>query len=303
MAMGSKTTALAANSGLWPLRALWLILPLVAGLGLDDLTEGLRWPLVAEVALWAGWFAGLVACLVPGTLSLTAVRSLAPAVVGVTVIGTLLGDVQSTTALVGVGYGIIVTVTALLPVVGDQMINGSAYGSERRMGLRPPGFAIVGPIQLAWFLLFFGVTVPVIAISDGRWVVAAISILPGLGACWLGWRVLHQLSRRWLVFVPAGFVIHDPVLLAESILMRRTTVTSLGPAIEADLERATDLTAGATGLGLEVVLNEPVTFAKRARKELIVIEADRMIFSPTLPGALLREARIRAINIQTPVAP
>ncbi|MCP3993233.1 MAG: hypothetical protein GY724_29490 [Actinomycetia bacterium] len=298
--MGSRTTALAARSGLWPLRALWLVLPLVAGFGLDDLTEGLRWPLIAEVAMWAGWFAGLVACLVPGPLSLTAVRSLAPAVIGVTVTGAVLGDVRSTTLMVGIGYGVIVTVMALLPVVGDEMINGSAYGSERRMGLRPPGFAIFGPIQLAWLLLFFGLAVPVIAISDGRWVVAAVAVLPGLGACWQGWRVLQQLSRRWLVFVPAGFVIHDPVLLAESILMRKSTISSLGPAIEADLERACDLSADATGLSLEVVLKESVTFAKRARKELIVTEADRIVFSPTLPGAVLREAKVRAINIDVP---
>jgi hypothetical protein len=179
------------------------------------------------------------------------------------------------------------------------MVNGSAYGSERRMGLRPPGYAVFGPIQLAWLLLFFGVALPMMAFGDGRWLLAGLVIAPAAAAARLGWRVLHQLSRRWLVFVPAGFVIHDPVLLGEAILMRRTTVSSLGPATEADLEQACDLSAAATGLSLTVVLNEPVNFAQRSKRDLIVTEADQIVFNPTLPGAVLGEARTRAITIES----
>ena len=149
-----------------------------------------------------------------------------------------------------------------------------------------------------WLLLFLGVTTPLISLSDGLWLLAAISVLPAVAATWLGWRALHQLSRRWLVFVPAGFVIHDPLLLGESILLRRTTVTSLGPANKSDLERGFDLSADAAGLSLKVVLTEPVDFARRKKRDLIVTEADVIVFNPTLPGAVLREARTRAITIE-----
>ena len=180
---------------------------------------------------------------------------------------------------------------------GIVTFDGRHFHSERRMGLRPPGYAIFGPIQLAWLFLFLGVTTPLISLSDGLWLLAAISVLPAVAATWLGWRALHQLSRRWLVFVPAGFVIHDPLLLGESILLRRTTVTSLGPANKSDLERGCDLSADAAGLSLKVVLTEPVDFAQRKKRDLIVTEADVIVFNPTLPGAVLREARTRAITI------
>ena len=261
--------------------------------------QDLDQPIVAEVLLWATWFIGLVACLVPGPASLTIVRVLAPAIVGVALVAGVLSGAWSTSLIGLAGYGVIVSIVSLLPVVGDRMINGSAYGSERRMAIRPPGFALLGPIQLAWLLLFVGALSPALLAADGRWLATVLAALPGAGACWLGWRVLHQLSRRWLVFVPAGFVIHDHVLVAESILLRRSIVDSLGPATTASIDRATDLSGGASGLALEVALSEPVPFARRARRQLVTTEADHLLFSPTLPGAVLTEARIRAIRIAT----
>jgi len=54
------------------------------------------------------------------------------------------------------------------------------------------------------------------------------------------------------------------------------------------------------GLALEAVLKEPVPFSRRARNELLMAEADRIQFTRSLPGAVLREARIRAIRITAP---
>jgi hypothetical protein len=292
--------ALTERGGLWPLRVLWVGLPLVTGLALGDPLAGLRWPLVVEGVLWVAWFAGLLATLAPAPAGLTMVRVLAPASIAAPLVAAALSGEWSATVVTAVGYGVILTVVTLLPVVGDTMINGSAYGSERRMALRPPGYALLGPIEMAWLLVFAGVAVPTVAAADGRWLVAVPAGVVGIGACWLGWRVLHQLSRRWLVFVPAGFVIHDPLLLVESILARRSAVASLGPAVASELDRATDLSGNAAGLTLEVVLTEPASFARRIRNQAVATEADRILFTPTLPGAALREARIRAIRIDAP---
>jgi len=300
--MDLSVASMVERAALWPLRVLWLAVPLVAGLGFDDLLEGLRYPLVAELVLWVGWFAGLVATLAPGPISLTGLRILAPAVAAVALLGGLLSGQWPTSLLVFGGYGLVVTVVALLAHVGDHMINGSAYGSERRMALRPPGYAVLGPIQVAWVLVLIGLALPVILVADARWITAAVVIAPSAVAVWLGWRVLHQLSRRWLVFVPAGFVIHDPLQVGESILMQRSIVESLGPAVVGDVDdnAEADLSGGASGLALEAVLKEPVPFSRRARNELHTAEADRIQFTPSLPGAVLREARIRAIRITAP---
>lgn len=283
--------------GLWLLRALWLALPVVVGLGSRDAIGALEQPLIAEVALWAVWFATLVACLVPGPVSLTAVRIAAPAIVVVAGLALLADGGSSSGSAVIAAYGLLVTAVAYLARVGDEMINGSAYGSERRMALRPPGYALLGPVQVAWLMLVAGMMVPLILAATGRWLAAGLVVGPGLFGCWLGWRVLDQLARRWLVFVPAGFVIHDHLLAAESILMQRTIVAALGPATELSLAGAEDLSGGASGLALEVSLKEPVQFGRRQRSQVITTDATSIVFTPTLPGAVLSEARIRAIRI------
>jgi hypothetical protein len=39
-------------------------------------------------------------------------------------------------------------VISLSAPVGDRMVNGSSYGDERRMPLRPPGVLLLGPFEL-----------------------------------------------------------------------------------------------------------------------------------------------------------
>src|SRR5215207_8448795 len=69
--------------GPWPARLTWLLLPLVAGPALGDALNGTSRPVqvVSSVGLWVGWAAVVVATLVPTTVSLTALRVVAPAAV------------------------------------------------------------------------------------------------------------------------------------------------------------------------------------------------------------------------------
>ncbi len=296
--------SLVARAGLWPLRVLWFLAPVAAGPGLTQALDRFDdpGPLIGEIGLWSAWFVGLVATLVPTALSLTAIRVLTPAVAALAMMAGVLGGAWPRSLLLALVYGALVTGVCYVPIVGDRMVNGAAYGSERRMTLRPPAFALLGPIQLAWVVTFAGAVTGPLVLASGRYVVGAAAAVVGAGAVWAGFRVLHQLSRRWIVFVPAGFVIHDHVVPAESILLRRSTITSLGAAQAGTT--AVDLTGGAYGLALEVVLDEPVPFTRRARGQVETVSADRLTFAPTLPGAILAEARIRAITIATadPVA-
>lgn len=315
----STITGAQDRLGLWPLRVAWFLTLPIVGAGLDGPTQQFDspGPLLAEVCLWAAWFVGLVACLAATPIGLTVIRILTPATVALPLLAGALTGAWSTGLTSAVGFGMVVTFISYTPLVGDRMINGSAYGSERRMALRPPAFALLGPVQLAWALVAVGAVTGPILLADGRYVLGVVATILGVGAVLAGWRVLHQLARRWIVFVPAGFVIHDHVMVVESILLRRTMVTALGPASsppeqapaargdrrddetdEADGGAAVDLSGGAYGLALEVVLDEPTVFGRReSKKQVANIDADRIVFTPTLPGAVLTEARARAITI------
>ena len=287
--------------GLWPARVVWLPAPLVAGPGLTTLLDGRpEGPALAvEIGLWAAWFAVLVATLVPSPHSLTLCRIAAPAGVGLALIA-LFARGPEVAVVASLVWTALFTALVFLPLFADRMVNGSAYGSERRMALRPPGFAIVGPVQLAWLAVFAGLVLPGGLLLAERWVAAVVAGVVGAVAVWAGWRVLHQLSGRWVVFVPAGFVIRDPMTLVDAVLFRRNTVAALGPALTGgETDGRTDISGGARGLALEVALKEPAPISLRVRNEARPVEVENLVFTPSLPGAMLSEARIRGLKIAT----
>lgn len=285
-----------SRPALWLLRGLWVALPLVAGATLGPTIGELSRPLVAEVPLWLLWFGGLVATLVPSPVGLTVLRMLAPGLVAWPLLIAVLDGAEQGLAIAA-AYGAVVAIVTFTAVIGDQMINGSAYGSERRMALRAPGFALLGPVPVTWLALFAVTAALWLAAIDGRWLLSAVLAVAAVAVGWGAWRILHQLARRWLVFVPAGFVIHDRLMTVDSILMQRSIVDTLGPAPAEGAQTAADLSGRAPGLALEVALRSPVPFSRRHRGEIRAEEADRLIFTPSLPGAVLREARIRAIKV------
>lgn len=289
--------------GLWPARATWLVAPLTIGSALSQVleSEASTPALIVEISLWLAWFAVLVATLAPSPRSLTAARVMGPAAFGVSLLVGLSGFWTGETFL-GLGWAALFTAIVFLPTVGDLMVNGSAYGSERRMTLRPPAFVLLGPAQMAWLLIFGGMVVWAVLILSERYVLAAIAVIIGAAAAWAGGRILHQLARRWVVFVPAGFVIHDPLMLVDSVLFRRNEVTRVGPAVEdVEGEGFQDLSGGALGLALEVALREPTPVTIRERGQARNTELATIVFTPTLPGAMLSEARIRGMKIASAV--
>lgn len=277
----------------------WFLLPLVAGPGLSDAVDGRSGTvqLVAEAGLWGGWALGLLATLVPSTVSLTALRILAPAAVAAALLGIASAGRWQVSAVVALGAIVVVAAVVFLPTTGDVMVNGSAYGAERRMALRAPASLVIGPVPLVWALVFAGAVTGPLLWAAGRWELGAPLTVLGLVVVVFGARSLHRLSRRWVVFVPAGFVLHDRFTLAESLMVRRGDVTGLGPA-PSDLDGVVDLTAGAAGLALVLDLGQPAKVGIRHRSGRIDdIEVRRVAFTPSLPGLLLREARARQFPV------
>ena len=284
--------------GLWPLRVAWFVLLGVFAFGFREILANTPDPLdtVSEVMLWAAWFVGLVALLAPSTVSLTVLRIVAPASLVAPVLGAVLTGTWYWPVLGTIGMGLLITVLTLSPIVGDVMVNGSSYGPERRLALRPPGVLLAGPIQLAWLGCFFGIISGPLLLANANYLPGSIALAVGLVVATQASRSLHQLSRRWAVFVPAGFVIHDYWVLAESILLPRKTVRALGPA-PLDVGNFVDLGANASGLALMVQLDAKVPLALRAKRDIQTFSAHRLVFVPTLPGTLLHEARVRGIRI------
>jgi hypothetical protein len=290
--------------GPWPVRVAWLLLPLLAGPvlagALDDTARPIQ--VVASLGLWAGWLAGLLATLLPRTVTLTGLRLLASAaVVAVAWAAVDAGTGAEPTDLgwriAGLVDVLVAAVLAFAPETGRLFVDGSSYGDEQRFPLRVPAPLLAGPVPLAWLAVVVGVAAGPLLLAAEVWVAGAVALVAGLPAAWWGARALHVLARRWVVLVPAGLVLHDQLALADPILLRREEIRGLDPA-PADTE-ALDLTRGALGLALEVALVGPValTLAPAGRSATAeAVKAERLLFTPTQPGALLAAARPRRLG-------
>ena len=284
----------------WLLRLWWAALPFTAG---PSLAAGLRgWDdaprALASVGLWAGWAVGLAATLVPHPIALTTLRVLAPA----GMVAALALAPGSHLAPLAIAWTAVMTSLSLAPDTGMFCVNGPAYPNERRFPLRVPAALLAGPIVLAWASAVTGLAAGPLLLADGHWVAGGVAVALGAPVAAVLLRSLHGLSRRWAVFVPAGLVLHDPLTLTDPVLLRRQEVVSLRPAPAHST--ALDLTQRAPGLALEVVLaaEAHLSLVTPGRRPGRPRTADRLLFTPTLPGALLEEATARRVGVTVPPA-
>lgn len=283
----------------WALRLAWAVLPFTAGTALSDALDGRSRPVqvVASTGLWAAWSVVLAATLVAHPVSLTVVRAAAPA-------ATLLA---LATALGGHGSPLAVSTTALamalafLPETGTLLVNGAAYPNERRFLLRAPAPLLLGVLAVAWALALAAPVAGPLLLAARRWVAGGVLLIVGLPVTVVLARAIHGLSRRWVVFVPAGLVLHDPIALADPVLFRRKIISGLGPAPAGT--GALDLTQAAPGLALELRLTEevPLLRSRPGRRLGERASATAVLFTPTRPGAVLREAEARRLPVQAAV--
>lgn len=275
------------------LRALWVSLPWSVGGLLAGALEGASgaFASIAGGGAWALWAVGLTALLVPHTVSLTAVRILAPGVLAAACWAAAVSDAGPVAAL-GLACGAAIAVGALSPLVGDRFIDATSYGHERRLALRAPAAVLAGALAPTWALTLGGMAAGPLLWAAGHWVLGPLVTALGGMIAVAGARALHGLARRWLVYVPAGLVLHDRMTLAEPTLFRRPMIAGFGPATAASDAR--DLTAGAGGLLFELCLAEPVTVTP-ARSGGTPEQVCALLVAPTRPAAVLAEARKRRI--------
>ena len=279
------------------LRAAWVVLPLALGpavaKALHDLSPVPR--STASIALWLLWAVGLTVTLVPLPATLTALRLGVPALAAVALWSAPAGtDAFRTTA--GRAATTLVVAAAFSASTSDRCVDGASYGDERRFLLRTPGPVVLMLGPMATLAALAGLTIGPVLLLDARWVAGGLAVALGVPTTALAVRALHRLSRRWIVLVPAGLVLHDHLALAEPTLLQRAGLARIGPAaVDTD---AIDFTQQACGLALEVRCREPhdVLPAGRGRTtEVAAIEA--FLCSPNRPDVVLGEAGRRRLPV------
>ena len=277
------------------LRFVWIALGIVGSLSssgaLESRTDQVRW--VVTIWVTAIWFGVLVAMLVPSVITLTIVRLAVPAAPIAAIAGLLAGS-DTAPGVIAAILGAAAAVVALSADVGEQFIQSSAYGHERRFPLRPPGALLLGPIQVLWVVALGPLLCGPPLVAAGRTIVGGLLAIVGAGLMWVLAPRFHELGRRWIVFVPAGLVVHDHVPLSETVMVSAGDVEVVNLA-RADTA-ALDLTANALGPAIEISIRRPIAVARKgttrgASSETAI--ADRLLVSPSRPGRVVAAARQR----------
>lgn len=282
----------------WVLRLSWVAV-LVAGGPALDAASASDDTAVGDVLGWVGlgaWIVGLIAMAIPAVTSLTAVRIVVPV--------SVVAAVASLAAGAGAADGVTFLVTALLASavalsaeLGRAYVQASAYGEEDRHLLRPPAAYLLAA-TITWAVWACAVVLAPVLLVDDRWIAGAVAVVVALAGGLLGWPRWHRLARRWLVVVPIGVVIHDHLVLAETVLIRRHELAriQLAPAGT----EAADLTGPAAGHAVEITTTEPVTVIYAATPKTprgTAIHLTGGLVAPSRPGQALAAAAARRLPV------
>lgn len=235
--------------------ALGFTVPL-SGDVLDRLGNGHR--LLAITSLWSLWGIALLCILVPASSTLTALRLTTPTHVSILILVVIAAGIDTGTTIALAASAIIVVVSASAEI-GAYFIQSSAYGDERRFPLRCPR-PFLAVLVFAWLIWFASATVGSILVVGGN-LIGTLLVAVALAGFVLLPRRFHRYSRRWLVSVPAGLVIHDHVVLTETAMFPTRQITSIDLWSRASSpdDEPFDVSGGLNTSGVVVHLADPET--------------------------------------------
>jgi hypothetical protein len=269
----------------WVVRLSWIaaaLLPNTFGVLHESASDTLTTTLAAQS--WVMWSLVAIATWILHPVSLTVIRIFAPLLVIRLTVGVPASDYSP--------LGVAATVAAAAAMLlafsaeyGHRHVQAAAYGAEVRHLLRIPT-PLVAPTVIGWLVIAgtFGAAPALLA--SGNWMIGApLAILAALAL----WRLvprLHRLARRWFVHVPAGWVIHDDVILQENLLIKKHAIVAVDRAL-AD-SQALDLTGFTRGVPLEVMLRDMVDvrltpLAARLNKTDDALHAKAFLVAPSRP--------------------
>jgi hypothetical protein len=279
-------------------RLAWILVAVIGGSAVESAVDGrssaIAW--TAAIGGWGLWALGALGLAVAAVRSLTVVRVVVPLSLVATIAAGFGGATAVDLVLLG-GPAVIAVAAVMTAEFGRQWVQASAYGDEERFPLRFPVGAGLAAI-ISWLVWAPTAIAGPLLVAAESWIggvllcVLAIAGVVVLGPRW------HRLTLRWFVLVPAGVVLHDPVVLADTFPLRTAQVASIGLAA-ADTQAA-DLTGPASGYALEVATTESVTavFAfTPAEPNGKAIHLRSFLIAPSRPGRALRSAQARGLPV------
>ena len=256
------------KSSLWIMRAAWLAVPFTSGellaSALDGYTPSFRTS--CAIGLWVIWGTTAVAAMIARPVTLGFVRIWVPAGLAATIwavietqsSGSLAGDEVSSAepalflVVLAIAVATLAAAASLMPSVGATFINSpfaNTASLEKRLPLRPPAAGAFVLAPLLWAVVVAGPVSGYLLLAAERWLIGAAALIAGLIVATLSCQSLLILGKRWVVFVPAGIVLHDPLTLGdEAILLPKSGVKSLRvvPASTRRLEAAAEKSKSST---------------------------------------------------------
>lgn len=280
----------------------WVIAPFTTGELIGEALHRSDDPFraTASVGSWIAWLVILVAIAVPRPITLTIARLGTAGGVGAAVWAALVvsgqDDADRWVILVGTAAALAAAFVLLVPGMGDRFVDGGSYGDEQRYLLRAPGPVVLGALLPSVAIVIAGLAAGPLLLADQRWVAGAIVSAVGWAAAWFPLHALHRLTDRFLVFVPNGLVVHDPIAIREPVLFTTREIAGLAPA--SPDTPAVDFTNNALGLVLELRLSEPADLpVVTGRTETEARTVRSMLVAPTRPGAVVKTALERGLPI------
>ena len=227
----------------------------------DDASRSVSWVLLTWG--WLLWTSVAASLLVPSPTSLTIVRIVVPLSVVVSI---------AASQPLAIFCSVVALIVCASPVFVDAMVQGGAYGDESRFALRTP-LPYVVPAVIAWLLYTAALIGGSLLLAAQQYIVGAVLVTIGILLSRTIPQRLHRLARRWLVLVPVGIVVHDHLVLHETIMAPSAKILSV--ARTSDVGEAADLTGGVFGERITIALTEAdkVILSKITAKALGTTEA------------------------------
>jgi hypothetical protein len=239
---------------------------------------------------WVIWGIGVVALVVPSTLGLTIMRMVSSLACGAAVVSWA-GGASPTSGGAFVACTVICGLLVGGADYGQRCVQASAYGDEHRFLLRPPA-AFLLPVTIAGVIWVAALLAAPLMLATGQWLAGGVAAVIAALLTWLLLPRFNALSRRWLVFVPAGVVVHDQVVLAETLMVSRPDIVAIDLALVGT--EAADFTGPAAGHAVEIATRSMITALLAPTKTAprgTALHVKSFIVAPSRPGLVIRASR------------
>jgi hypothetical protein len=188
--------------------------------------------------------------------------------------------------------------------IASAAANATSYGDEQRYPLRVPPALFLGPLPGARLVVMAGVVAPVLLLADAQIVLGIVTLVVAAVLVYVLSRSLDSLSRRWAVLVPAGFVVVDPLSLADPTLFLREHIRHVAPERPAAAPDAVlDLRLGAGAGSVSVRFDDEIELTRSARGRhggTTVTTIEIMVAVARREEMLLKAAE-RRLPVQLPI--